>query len=81
MAYTANERLDLLERKIEEFGIDGVIYQRIRYCNLWGGEAFLTAKKLEELGVPFINLEREYYPTALGALRTRIEAFIERMSK
>jgi benzoyl-CoA reductase subunit C len=81
MADTAKERLDLVERKIEEFRIDGVIYQRIRYCNLWGGEAFLTAKKLEELGVPFINLEREYYPTAPGALRTRIEAFIERMSK
>ena len=81
MADKANERLDLVERKIEEFGINGVIYQRIRYCNLWGGEAFLTTKKLEALGVPFINLEREYYPTALGTLRTRIEAFIERMSK
>ncbi|MBW2368818.1 MAG: 2-hydroxyacyl-CoA dehydratase [Deltaproteobacteria bacterium] len=80
MADTAKDRLDLLERKIADFRIDGVIYQRIRYCNLWGGEAFLTAKKLEAREVPFINLEREYYPTAPGALRTRIEAFIERIS-
>jgi benzoyl-CoA reductase/2-hydroxyglutaryl-CoA dehydratase subunit BcrC/BadD/HgdB len=75
------ERLDFIEEKIREFRVDGVIYQRIRYCNLWGGEAFLTAKKLEEIDIPFINLEREYYPTALGALRTRIEAFLERIVK
>jgi benzoyl-CoA reductase/2-hydroxyglutaryl-CoA dehydratase subunit BcrC/BadD/HgdB len=81
MTESVGERLDVIEEKIREFKIDGVIYQRIRYCNLWGGEAFLTAKKLEELGIPFINLEREYYPTALGTLKTRIEAFIERIMK
>jgi len=75
------ERLDFIVEKIREFRVDGAIYQRIRYCNLWGGEAFLTKKKLEEIGIPFINLEREYYPTALGALRTRVEAFIERIVK
>ncbi|MHA2282996.1 MAG: 2-hydroxyacyl-CoA dehydratase subunit D [Promethearchaeota archaeon] len=62
---------------INEFKVDGVIIQRMKFCPLWWGEIFMLRRKLKELGIPFLDLEREYVLSGAGAMKTRVQTFIE----
>jgi len=74
-------RGDFVGEMVEKFKVDGVVFQRIRYCDLWGGELFYLRDRLRELGVPLLSLEREYTLGAVGQLKTRVQAFLERIGK
>jgi benzoyl-CoA reductase/2-hydroxyglutaryl-CoA dehydratase subunit BcrC/BadD/HgdB len=65
----------------ERFKVDGVIFQKIRYCDLWGGEAIYLEKTLKELNIPLLSIEREYRLSGVGQLKTRIQAFLERIER
>ena len=66
-----------LEEMIKAYKIDGVIHQRIRYCDLWGGDLLHMRRKLNEMGIRLLELEREYWLSGAGQLRTRVQAFLE----
>ena len=75
------ERLGFLREKIDRAGVDGVVMQNIRFCDLHGAENALFEKDLEAEGVPCIRIEREYGPlTETGRMKLRINAFLERIS-
>ncbi len=74
-------RLSYIQQVIEEYSVDGVIVESIKFCDLWGIEAALLVSELREAGVPVLRLEREYHQTAEGQLRTRVQAFLESMKK
>jgi len=74
------QRFDLLKTKIERAGVEGIILQNIRFCDLHGSENGLFERDFEKLGIPCLRLEREYGPlTETGRMKMRIEAFLERM--
>jgi benzoyl-CoA reductase subunit C len=73
------ERGNFVKELIDRYKVDGVIFQRIRYCDLWGGELFYLRKKLQEWGIPLLSLEREYALGGTGQLKTRVQAFLERI--
>ena len=79
MSDRVTERADFIEEMIARFKVDGVVFQHIRYCDLWGGEAIYVAKRLKELNIPWIAMEREYRLGGIGQLKTRIQAFLERI--
>ena len=81
MTNTAPQRLDFVRGMIERFRVDGIIFQRIRYCDVWGGELFYLRNKLGELGIPMLALEREYALGSTEQLRTRVEAFLETIGR
>lgn len=66
---------------VQQARVDGVIFQRIRYCDLWGGQLMYVRKALEEANIPFMDLEREYRWGAEGQFQTRIQAFLERLGR
>jgi bzd-type benzoyl-CoA reductase N subunit len=71
------ERFEFIERMVHDFTVDGVIFQRIRHCDLWGGQLFYITEKMKEAKIPLLSLEREYRLAAAGQLRTRVQAFLE----
>ena len=73
------ERSDFVKQMVDGFKVDGVIFQRIRYCDLWGGQLLHLRKKLREANIPLLSLEREYMLGGTGQLRTRVQAFLERL--
>ncbi len=73
------ERCDFVKRMVADFRVDGVVFQRMRYCDLWGGQLLYLEKDLREAGIPMLSLEREYGMGGLGQLTTRIQAFLERI--
>lgn len=70
-------RADFVREMIREFKVDGVIGERIVFCDYWSGEHFLLGKQFKAEGVPFLKLDREYLLGGVGQLRTRVQAFLE----
>lgn len=71
------EREDFMLKLIKEFNVDGVIFQRMKFCILWSAEIFLLRNKLKEEGIPHLELEREYVLSGAGAMKTRVQTFLE----
>ena len=71
------EREEYMMKLIKEFNVDGIIFQRMKFCILWWAEIFLLRKKLKEEGIPFLELEREYILSGAGAMKTRVQTFME----
>ena len=79
MAEKLAERSNSIKEMVEKSQADGVVFQRLRYCDLWGGEQLDITKKMKEANIPLLTLEREYRTSATGQLKTRIQAFLERL--
>ena len=73
------ERCDFVKQMVADFNVDGVIFQRVRYCDLWGGQLLYLERELREARIPMLSLEREYAMGGVGQLRTRVQAFLERI--
>ena len=74
-------RSQLVKDLIKEYKVDGVIGERIVFCDLWAGEIFMLADDLKEINVPILKLDREYSMTGAGQVRTRVQAFVESMGR
>ncbi len=75
-------RFDLILKKFEDSGADGIVFQNIRFCDLHGSENGLFEKRLEKGGIPAMRVEREYGALAdEGRVRMRIGAFLETIRK
>ncbi len=68
---------DFIMKMVREFKVDGIIFQKMQYCALWGGESLFLEKKFKASGVPFLSIGREQVATNRAQLGTRVEAFIE----
>ncbi|MDT8448221.1 MAG: 2-hydroxyacyl-CoA dehydratase family protein [bacterium] len=76
--YAPNEdRKRKLARLVEDFAVDGVIYQSLSGCQLYEFEQKPVERFLAERGIPMLYLESDYSPEDQGQLSTRIEAFLE----
>ncbi len=76
-----DKRFEFIMKLAEEYNADGIICERLKFCDLWGGESTLLRWDARETGLPLLPLEREYILSGLGQLKTRVQAFIESMSK
>ena len=75
------ERDEYTKKMVAAFNADGVIYQVIRYCQNWGGQQFQVSKALKESDIPLLILDREYMLGGTGQLKTRVQAFLERIER
>ncbi|MBN2157665.1 MAG: 2-hydroxyacyl-CoA dehydratase [Candidatus Lokiarchaeota archaeon] len=75
-------RMNLIKQRIKEAKIDGIILQRLEFCDLHGCENMLIQQEMEEInGTPILSIDREYLLGDTGRLRTRVEAFLERLER
>ncbi|MFX1392779.1 MAG: 2-hydroxyacyl-CoA dehydratase subunit D [Promethearchaeota archaeon] len=77
MAGEQSERISFIKKLIKDFNVDGVIFQRMKFCPMWWAEIFILRKEMKELGLPFLELEREYVLSGAGAMKTRVQTFME----
>ena len=71
-------RLDLLDRLIDEFKVDGVVEMTLQACHTYNVESLSIRKFVnEKKEIPYINVETDYSQADIGQLNTRIAAFIE----
>ncbi len=72
-------RLAYTRRAVHDFRLDGLICERLKFCDLWGGEAFILRNEAKTMNLPTLYLERELYAGGEGQLKTRVQAFLERI--
>mgnify|MGYP005838197983 CR=1 FL=1 len=73
-------RLDYILRAAERARVGGAVLVYNKFCDLHGVENVRLRLDLEEAGIPVLVLEKEYGAGAdLGRVRTRIQAFLERI--
>lgn len=75
------KRIDYITAMIRDFNVDGVVLERMTFCDLWGFEQFSIFNDFREWGIPLLMLDREYTLGGVGQLRTRIQAFLETMGR
>jgi len=74
-------RLEFLKELVEQFDVDGIIGERMLFCDFWCAEHFMNKDDLKASGIPFLQIDREYVSSGTGQLRTRVQAFLETMGK
>jgi len=75
-------RLELLDRMIDDFRIDGVIDLTWQACHTYNIESFdVSALVKKKKGLPFIQIETDYSQADRETLRVRLEAFVEMMEE
>lgn len=72
------ERLEFLIRLANDFNVRGVIWYHLMYRESYKLESFYFPNMLrKETGLSMLTVESDYEAAESGAIRTRIEAFIE----
>lgn len=71
------ERFEALLGTVRERRVDGVVFQRLMFCDPWGGEAHNLRRRLKRHDLPLLVIEREYGQVHAGQVRTRVQAFME----
>jgi benzoyl-CoA reductase/2-hydroxyglutaryl-CoA dehydratase subunit BcrC/BadD/HgdB len=71
------ERMDRIVGLVDEFSIDGVIFNHVKYCDYSLFEIPLLNEILKKKNVFFMALENDYIFSDLKRLGIRIEAFLE----
>jgi len=74
-------RIGLVRDMIRDFKVDGVILERLAFCDHWGFEQFTIENDLKDDNVPCLIMDREYIMSGVGQLRTRVQAFLETMGR
>ncbi|MGQ9720744.1 MAG: 2-hydroxyacyl-CoA dehydratase subunit D [Candidatus Jordarchaeum sp.] len=73
------KKLGFVREMAEKFKVDGVIFERIAFCDPHGVDNVMFSKELEEEDIPTLVLERDYLISDVGRFRTRVQAFLERI--
>jgi len=80
--FTPNpERLEHIVDMAETYKADGVIHYGLQFCQPYSMEAMAVEKSLEEKGIRTLRIETDYSMEDVAQLKTRVEAFVEVISK
>jgi bzd-type benzoyl-CoA reductase N subunit len=76
-----DNRTQFVKEMAREFKVDGIIGERLMFCDQWLVEHYMLDQDLKVEGIPFLKLDREYITSGIGQLRTRVQAFLETMGR
>lgn len=80
--FTPNpSRLDYVRELQKKLAAQGVIHYSLQFCQPYIMESGPVEAALEKSGIPTLRLETDYSQEDAGQLKTRIEAFLERLDR
>ncbi len=68
---------EYLKTMIKEFKVDGVIGERMQFCDSSGFQMTMLEDEFKKENIPFLVLDREYVLGGIGQMKTRVQAFLE----
>ena len=75
--WNSDERLEFIGEMAEQYKVDGVVSENVRFCTYVGWDKFDLKKQLQERGIPILELDLEYGHPGGAQMKIRTEAFME----
>lgn len=73
-------RNDQVSQLVKDFKADGAIYEQMKFCTYWSYERVIASQVMpREYGLDILSIDRPYIAGQSGQLRTRVQAFVERI--
>jgi benzoyl-CoA reductase/2-hydroxyglutaryl-CoA dehydratase subunit BcrC/BadD/HgdB len=63
--------------KIDEYGLDAVVYHTLKFCDQNIMDAVMFKEMCEGKDIPFIRIETDHESEVSGQIKTRVEALLE----
>jgi benzoyl-CoA reductase/2-hydroxyglutaryl-CoA dehydratase subunit BcrC/BadD/HgdB len=75
--WNSDERLTFIGDMAEQYKVGGVVSQNVRFCTYPGWDKWDLKKRLQERGIPILELDLEYGHPGGAQMKIRAEAFLE----
>ncbi len=75
--WNSDGRLQFIGEMVEQFRVDGIVSEIVRFCTYNGWDKFDLKKQMAERGIPILELDLEYGHPAGAQVKIRAEAFME----
>jgi len=75
--WNSDGRLEFIGEMTEEYRVDGIVSEIVRFCTYNGWDKFDLKKQMAERGVPILDIDLEYGHPAGAQVEIRAEAFME----
>ena len=73
----SENRFETVVEMAKDYRIDGAVSEIIHHCAPYANDQPFVRRKLEEMGVPVLELDVDYGTPGSGQIRTRVQAFFE----
>lgn len=78
--FTPNpDRLNHVKQMYHDYKADGVIHYGLQFCQPYQIESLPTEQKLEDARIPTLRIDSDYSMEDVEQIKTRVEAFVERI--
>jgi benzoyl-CoA reductase/2-hydroxyglutaryl-CoA dehydratase subunit BcrC/BadD/HgdB len=75
--WNSDGRLEFIGQMAEQYKVDGVVSELVRFCTYDGWDKWDLKKQMEKRGIPILELDLEYGHPGGAQMRIRAEAFME----
>jgi benzoyl-CoA reductase/2-hydroxyglutaryl-CoA dehydratase subunit BcrC/BadD/HgdB len=75
--WNSDGRLEFIGDLAEQYKVDGIVSQDVRFCTYNGWDKFDLKKQMEARGIPILAIDLEYGHPAGAQVKIRAEAFME----
>ncbi len=75
--FPSTDRFKLITKLIQDYKVEGIVSQNIRYCVPYAHDLPLLKEHIKEMGVPVLALDIEYGTSGSGQVQTRVQALLE----
>jgi benzoyl-CoA reductase/2-hydroxyglutaryl-CoA dehydratase subunit BcrC/BadD/HgdB len=77
MHHWIDGRLEFIGEMVEQYKVDGVVSEIVRFCTYNGWDKWDLKKQMEARGIPILDIDLEYGHPAGAQVAIRAEAFME----
>jgi len=75
--WNSDGRLEFIGELAEQYKVDGIVSEIVRFCTYNGWDKFDLKKQMEKRGIPILEIDLEYGHPAGAQVKIRAEAFME----
>jgi benzoyl-CoA reductase subunit C len=75
--WVSDGRLEFIGQMAEQYKVDGIVSEMVRFCTYNGWDKFDLKKQMEKAGIPILDIDLEYGHPAGAQVKIRAEAFME----
>ncbi|HUO08314.1 MAG TPA: 2-hydroxyacyl-CoA dehydratase family protein [Phycisphaerae bacterium] len=75
--WNSDGRLEFIGELAEQYKVNGIVSQIVRFCTYNGWDKFDLKKQMQERGIPILEIDLEYGHPAGAQVKIRAEAFME----